>query len=239
MTLLSVKDVVASYGDITVLKGISINVNPGEVVSVIGANGAGKSTLLKVIAGLIPATKGSIIFKGEDITQTSPFERVSAGITLVPEGRKIFNSLTVLENLEMGAFNPRARRKKNVLLSQVFELFPELEKMKNRNASTLSGGEGQMLNIARGLMSDPELILFDEVSLGLAPAIVKRIYEAIKAINSKGISVILVEQNIMQSLNICNRFYLLTSGAIRLCGRPSEYGFEEIKKAYFGGVSGA
>lgn len=232
--MLSLRNVTVKYGDAEILKNISLDVNKGEIISIIGANGAGKSTLLKAIAGLVPVTRGSIIFKGRDITTTSPFERVSAGIALVPEGRKIFTSLTVLENLEVGAFIPRARPKKRILLEYVFKLFPELERIKNQNASTISGGEGQMLNIARGLMSDPELILFDEISLGLAPLIVKRLYDAIKEINSNGISIIVVEQNIRQSLSICNRFYLIRTGEIVLSGKPQDFNFEEIKNAYFG-----
>jgi len=232
--MLSLRNVTVKYDDVEILKDISLDVNKGEIISIVGANGAGKSTLLKAIAGLVPVARGSIIFKGKDITTASPIERVSSGIVLVPEGRKIFTSLTVLENLEVGAFISRARPKKKILLEYVFKLFPELKRIKNQNASTISGGEGQMLNIARGLMSDPELILFDEISLGLAPLIVRRLYDAIKEINSKGISVMLVEQNVKQSLSICNRFYLIRSGKIILSGKPQDFSFEEIKDAYFG-----
>jgi len=235
--MLSLENIYVNYGSIQVLHGINIEVNEGEIVTIIGANGAGKSTTLKAIAGLVTKTRNSSIkFMGEDITDLPPEKIVSKGISLAPEGRRIFPDLTVLENLEMGAYL-RAKDKEGVRkdLESIFEMFPILEQRRNQSGKTLSGGEQQMLAIARALMANPKLLMLDEPSTGLAPLIIKDIFGIIKQVNEKGTTVLLVEQNSKIALGIADRGYVLKNGVVVLqdtCENLMKN--EEIKKAYLG-----
>jgi len=235
--MLSLENIYVNYGSIQVLHGINIEVNEGEIVTIIGANGAGKSTTLKAIAGLVTKTRNSSIkFMGEDITDLPPEKIVSKGISLAPEGRRIFPDLTVLENLEMGAYL-RAKDKAGVRkdLESIFEMFPILEQRRNQSGKTLSGGEQQMLAIARALMANPKLLMLDEPSTGLAPLIIKDIFGIIKQVNEKGTTVLLVEQNSKIALGIADRGYVLKNGVVVLqdtCENLMKN--EEIKKAYLG-----
>jgi len=232
--LLKVENLDVKYGDFQALRNVSLEVREGSVVSVIGANGAGKSTLLKTIAGLLKPVRGRILFGGQDITGWRPDQVVAAGVALVPEGARVFPRMTVLDNLITGSYTPRARKKRDTLIGRVYELFPILAKRSSQLASTMSGGERQMLAIGRALMSDPKLILFDEISLGLAPVVIKDIYERIKEINAEGTTVVLVEQDVRRSLKASEVAYVMLEGQIVLSGRSKELGEEEVRKAYFG-----
>lgn len=231
---LKVEDLDAHYGDIQALFDVSLEVREGEIVSVIGANGAGKSTLLNTIAGLKIPTRGSIEFMGERIDGMSPHEIVPRGLSLVPEGRRIFSRLTVYENLIMGAYVPRIRKKRNMILDRLFDLFPRLKDRNDQIADTLSGGEQQMLAIARAMMSEPRLILCDEISLGLAPVVVKDIYARLTQINQEGVTIVLVEQDVKRSLRTSDRAYIMLEGRNVLEGEPHTLTEETVKKAYFG-----
>ena len=233
-TLLFVEHLDVYYGDFHALWDVSLTVEEALVVSIIGANGAGKSTLLNTISGVLKPSQGGVLFCGKRINGLMPYQAVFEGISMVPEGRRVFPRLSVLENLEIGSYTPKARRKKDEILKKIYELFPVLEERRNQFSSTLSGGEQQMLAIARALMSDPKLILFDEISLGLAPLVIKQIYQRVKQINGDGITVVLVEQDIQRSLKAAHRVYIMQSGKIRLGGRPQDLSQEEIRKAYFG-----
>lgn len=232
--LLRVETIDVFYHEFHALWEISLEVEEGLVVSIIGANGAGKSTLLNAIAGVLAPVRGKIEFLGTKINGWMPYQTVAKGISLVPEGRRVFPRLTVLENLEMGCYLPRARQKKKEVLQKVYELFPILEERKHQFSSTLSGGEQQMLAVGRALMCEPRLILFDEISLGLAPLVIKHIYQRVKQINSDGITILLVEQDIQRSLKAAHKVYIMQSGRIRMEGRPGELSLEEVRKAYFG-----
>ncbi len=233
--LLSVEDLEVSYGPFKVLMGVSLVVKKGEVVAVVGANGAGKSTLLNTIAGLLPIRRGKIIFEGKEITRAPAYARVHMGIALVPEGRRIFPELNVLENLLLGSYPKHARDDSKENLRRVFDLFPILEKRQKQSAKTLSGGEQQMLAIGRALMSKPKLLLLDEMSLGLAPLVVDSLYAAIEKIRLEGTTILFVEQNVRKSLSHSDRGYLMKGGKIALCG-PSRDLLRErsIRQAYFG-----
>ena len=232
--LLRVDHIDVFYGDFHALWDVSLEVEEAFVVSIIGANGAGKSTLLNTISGVLKPARGTVEFHGKRIDGLMPYQAVVQGISMVPEGRRVFPRLTVLENLEVGSYIPKARRRKGEVLKKIYELFPVLEERKNQLSSTLSGGEQQMLAIGRALMSDPKLILFDEISLGLAPLVIKQIYQRVKQINGEGITALLVEQDIQRSLKAAHKVYIMQSGKIRLEGRPQELTQEEIRKAYFG-----
>jgi len=229
--LLDVRAVDAFYGDFQALFGVSLQVNAGEVVAVIGANGAGKSTLLKCIAGLMPAQLGSITFDGTEIGTTPAFKVLKRGIALVPEGRRLFPSLTVEENLKIGG---QSRRPGPWTLERVYQLFPVLAERRHLSATSLSGGQQQMAAIGRALMSNPKLLLCDEISLGLAPIIVRDIYARLPAIVSEGLSLIIVEQDIAQALKASRRVYCLQEGRIALQGAAGELTRERIAAAYFG-----
>ncbi len=231
---LKVSELDVHYQDFQALWGISLEVEEGEIVSVIGANGAGKSTLLNTISGLLNPTRGTIEFLGEKIDGLPPHETVPRGITLVPEGRRIFPRLTVYENLFMGSYTPRTRPKRDEALSKLYELFPVLKTRRNQMGNTLSGGEQQMLALGRALMSDPRLILCDEISLGLAPVVIKSIYRRLRQINQDGITIMLVEQDVKRSLKAAKRAYIMLEGKIVLQGDPSSLSEEQVKKAYFG-----
>ena len=219
------------YGDLKALFGISLSINPGEVHSVIGANGAGKSTLLKVIAGTMPATSGSLTFHGNDLSKLAPDKRVRSGISLVPEGRRIFSSLTVEENLKVGAYS---RRKGHWNLNNIRELYPLLAQRWDRIGFHCSGGELQMLAIGRALMANPDLLLIDEASLGLAPVVVAQVYASLPQITSQGTAVLLVEQDMQQALRASTHTSVLLEGKVVLEGISSKLNKEAIKRAYFG-----
>jgi branched-chain amino acid transport system ATP-binding protein len=233
--ILKIDNLDVHYGDLQAVWDVSLTVEAGQIIAIIGANGAGKSTTLRSVAGLIPPSKGRIEFMGTDITDLKSFQIVAEGIAMVPEGRRIFPGLTVKENLLIGAYTPRARKRSEVACQKVFNLFPILGERANQLGTNLSGGEQQMLAVGRALMSEPKLILFDEISQGLAPLIIKHIYEKIKEINREGITVVLVEQDIKRSLKASNWTYIFQQGRIALSGDPSVLTEEEVKKSYFGG----
>ncbi len=234
-SLLRVEKIDVFYHDFHALWDVSLEVEEGFVVSIIGANGAGKSTLLNTIAGVLRPSAGTIEFHGKRINGLMPYQAVTEGISMVPEGRRMFPRLTVLENLEVGCYIRKARKRKDEVLRRIYELFPILEERKNQFSSTLSGGEQQMLAIGRALMCEPKLILFDEISLGLAPLVIKNIYQTVRQINSEGkITALLVEQDIQRSLKAAHKVYIVQSGRIRLQGLPKELSQEDIRKAYFG-----
>lgn len=231
---LKVSELDVHYADFQALWNVSFEVKKGEIVSIIGANGSGKSTLLNSIAGLLAPTRGIIEFFGERIDDLLPHETVPRGITLVPEGRRVFPRLSVYENLVMGSYTPKKRAKKDETLAKIYELFPILEARRHQMANTLSGGEQQMLAIGRAMMSEPQLILCDEISLGLAPVVIKDIYKRLRQINQNGITIVLVEQDIKRSLKVANRAYIMLEGKVVLEGEPSSLTEEQVKKAYFG-----
>jgi branched-chain amino acid transport system ATP-binding protein len=231
---LKVSELDAHYKDFQALWNISFEVNKREMVSIIGANGSGKSTLLNSIAGLLVPSRGTIEFFGERIDGLLPHETVPRGITLVPEGRRVFPRLSVYENLVMGSYTPKMRAKKDEMLAKIYELFPLLKARRRQMANTLSGGEQQMLAIGRAMMSKPQLILCDEISLGLAPFVIKDIYKRLGQINQDGITIVLVEQDIKRSLKVANRAYIMLEGKVVLEGEPSSLAEEQVKKAYFG-----
>jgi branched-chain amino acid transport system ATP-binding protein len=232
--LLELKDVHTYYGNIEALKGISLTVEEGEIVTLIGSNGAGKSTTLRSISGLTPPRKGSISFDGNQIGETPPQDIVRMGISQSPEGRKTFQRMTVRDNLELGAY---LRRDANIEqdFARVFELFPRLGERQKQHAGTMSGGEQQMLAIGRALMANPKLLLLDEPSMGIAPILVERIYETIVAINEQGTTILLVEQNANFALGISSRGYVLETGTVALTDKASALqGNPEVQKAYLG-----
>lgn len=235
MALLEIKDLEVNYGVIKAIKGISFDVNEGEIIALIGANGAGKTTILHTITGLIQAKKGSIVFDGKELTKTPPHKIVSMGMAHVPEGRRIFQQLSVLENLKLGAYTRKDKSEIASTLKMVYERFPRLEERKNQIAGTLSGGEQQMLAMGRALMSKPRIILMDEPSMGLSPLLVSEIFDIIKVINESGTTVLLVEQNAKKALSIADRAYVLETGKITLSGDAKDLiNDESVKKAYLG-----
>lgn len=235
MSLLNLNKINGFYGDIQVLYDVSLKVEEGEIVTIVGANGAGKTTLLKIISGLFQPKSGTITFINQRIDNLPSHEIVRKGIVQVPEGRKLFPFLTVLENLEVGAYIPQARKHLKESLKMIFKSFPILSERKNQLARTLSGGEQQMLAIARGLMTKPKLLMLDEPSLGLAPLLVKEVFEIVKTVKQQNIPILLVEQNVKHSLEISNRAYVLENGKIVLEGKGQELlGNEKVKKAYLG-----
>jgi len=233
--LLKVSNVDVFYGGLQALWDISLTVNRGEIVAIIGANGAGKSTLINVISGVIHPVRGSIEYDGRNIANLEPFQVVTLGICQVPQAGRIFPNMTVLNNLIIGSYNRNARSKREENLKSVYQHFPILKERKNQLGKTLSGGERQMLAIGRGLMSDPKLMLFDEMSLGLGPIVVNELYRVLREIRERGITVILVEQNVRRSLKEADRAYIIEAGHIVLSGDVEELREEEkVKKAYFG-----
>ncbi|HOS29209.1 MAG TPA: ABC transporter ATP-binding protein [Treponemataceae bacterium] len=233
--MLSVKDLKVHYGAIQALRGISFNVNEGEIVTLIGSNGAGKTTTLHAVSNIIAKTSGTIIFEGEDITRNPPDAIVKTGLVQVPEGRRVFANLTVKENLEMGAFTRRDNKEIKRDMEKVYSLFPRLKERMRQLSGTLSGGEQQMLAMGRALMSKPRLLLLDEPSMGLAPILVEEIFSIIKTINENGTTILLVEQNAYKALAIADSAYILETGSVAKEGRAEDLILDEdVKKAYLG-----
>jgi len=233
--LLEVRDLDFAYGDVQVLRGVSLSVNAGEIVTLVGSNGAGKSTTLRNISRLARPRSGSIVFDGHDLTRLSSHQVVELGLVQVPEGRRVFPEMTVLENLRMGSYTRTARGDRSKNLERGLTLFPRLRERIGQAAGTLSGGEQQMLAIARGLMAKPRLLLLDEPSLGLSPLLVRTIFDTIAQINAQGTSVLLVEQNVYQSLRIAARGYVLETGKIALSGTGANLlANDEVKAAFLG-----
>lgn len=235
MAMLEVKDIEVYYGIIQALKGISFEVNEGEVIALIGANGAGKTTTLHTITGLLSPKKGSVLFEGQDITKVPAHKIVSLGMAHVPEGRRVFAELSVYQNLKMGAYTRKDKDEIAKTLEMVYKRFPRLEERKNQLAGTLSGGEQQMLAMGRALMSHPKIIVMDEPSMGLSPILVNEIFDIIKEVSASGTTVLLVEQNAKKALSIADRAYVLETGKIVLEGDAKELmNDDSIKKAYLG-----
>ena len=235
MAMLEIKDIEVYYGMIQAIKGISFEVNEGEVIALIGANGAGKTTILHTITGLLSPKKGSVLFEGKDITRIPAHKIVSLGMAHVPEGRRVFAELTVYENLKMGAYTRKDKGKIEQTLKMVYERFPRLKERKNQLAGTLSGGEQQMLAMGRALMSLPKIIVMDEPSMGLSPIFVNEIFDIIKSVSAGGTTVLLVEQNAKKALSIADRAYVLETGRIVLEGNAKDLlNDNSIKKAYLG-----
>ncbi len=233
--MLEIKDLHVHYGGIHALRGISLNVEDGKIISLIGANGAGKSTTLKAIMGLTPKTSGSVIYDGKDITNEKTKDIVKSGVILTPEGRRVFPDLTVDENIALGAYTRKDKAEIAKDRKWVFELFPRLEERKWQAAGTLSGGEQQMLAVARSLMGRPKLLMMDEPSLGLAPLIVKNIFNIIKEINKAGVNVLLIEQNAKAALEIADYGYVMETGVITISGSGKELLVnDQVRKAYLG-----
>ena len=233
--MLEVKNLDVWYGDFQVLREVSLQVEEGTIVALLGANGAGKTTLLKTISGLLQPRKGEIVFSGEPVHNLKPQDIVDRGIIHVPEGRRLFSDLTVLENLKLGAYTPAARPFFTESLERVFNLFPVLKERKDQKAGTLSGGEQQMLAIGRAVMARPKLIMLDEPSLGLSPMLVKTIFELISTLNEQKATILLVEQNVNQALKIAHQAFVLKIGKIVMSGRGDELlADDEIRKAYIG-----
>lgn len=235
MAMLEVKDLNVYYGMIQALKGISFEVNEGEVIALIGSNGAGKTTTLHALTGLVPAKSGSIHFEGQDIRKIPGHKIVSMGMAHVPEGRRVFAQLSVYENLKMGAYTRKDKEEIKQTLEMVYTRFPRLKERKNQLAGTLSGGEQQMLAMGRALMSHPKIILMDEPSMGLSPIFVNEIFDIIQEVSKSGTTVLLVEQNAKKALSIANRAYVLETGSISLSGNANDLLHDDsIKKAYLG-----
>ncbi len=232
---LKTEDLETGYGEVQILWGINLEVPAGNLTTILGANGAGKTTLLRAITGILPVWKGRVTFQGGEITQLSPHSRAERGLIMVPEGRMVFPEMTVLENLEMGAFNKRARSNIESNMEYALSLFPRLNERLNQKAGTLSGGEQQMLAIARGLMAEPEVLILDEPSLGLAPKLVIEVFETIQRLKEKGTTMLLVEQNVHLSLAVTDYAYVLAEGRVVMEGRGEDLEeSEEIRKAYLG-----
>jgi branched-chain amino acid transport system ATP-binding protein len=234
-TILKVNRIDVFHGSFQALWDVSLSVNEGEITAIIGANGSGKSTLMETISGLLHPSAGTIEFEGKDISGLQPFEILDLGISLLPEGGRIFPDLSVLENLKIGSYNPKARSEYTRNLQRVYQLFPALEVMRGRLAKSLSGGEKQMLALGRSLMSNPKLMLLDEMSLGLAPMLVNDLYKALREIRARGITILFVEQNVRRSLVEADSAYIMETGRIVLSGHVDDLREEaKVQKAYFG-----
>jgi branched-chain amino acid transport system ATP-binding protein len=236
MVMLEVKDLVVNYGVIQAVKGVSFEINEGEIVTLIGANGAGKTTIVKTISGLLKPKSGQIIYQKENLVHQKASQIVGAGISQVAEGRHIFAGMTVMENLQLGAFLQNSHDEVKKSYEEVFERFPILKKRRNQDAATLSGGEQQMLAIGRALMIRPKLLLLDEPSMGLSPLFIQEIFAIIKELNDRGTTILLIEQNAKQALAIADRGYVLATGKVQLTGTGSELlANSEVQQVYFGG----
>jgi len=232
--LLTIKGLRAGYGAVEVLRGVDLHIAPGELVALLGSNGAGKTTLNSVVSGLVPTWSGRVMFDGQDLTGAHYRRVVQAGLIQVPEGRKVFPNLSVLENLELGAFT-RARERRSQNLMRVFDIFPRLRERETQLAGTMSGGEQQMLAIGRGLMAEPKLLILDEPSLGLSPLLVEELFTLIAQLRAGGLAILLVEQNVGQSLEIADRAYVMENGSIRFSGTSTELlASDALRQAYLG-----
>ncbi len=233
--MLHVDSINVFYGEVQALWNVSFRVNEGEIVTLVGSNGAGKTTTLKTISGLLPARGGSILFEGSRLDQTPAHQIVELGIAHIPEGRRLWAGLNVMETLELGAYTQRAKQGKQESIDWVFSLFPRLAERKSQSAETLSGGEQQMLAIARGLLSKPKLLMLDEPSLGLAPILVEQLFEVIQEINQRGVTILLVEQNVQHAVSVANRAYILETGRVIKEGKSEELlNDPQVKNAYLG-----
>lgn len=235
MALLEVRDAASGYGELQVLWGVDMDLEPGLLTSLVGSNGAGKTTLLRSIMGRLPLKGGTVVFKDEDVGGMPAHEKAERGLILVPEGRQLFTSMTVEENLEMGATVPRAAAKTKENREKVYELFPRLKERAEQKAGTLSGGEQQMCAVARGIMGEPEILMVDELSLGLAPVLALNLFKALKQLREEGMTILLVEQNVHLALKISDYAYVLSEGRVSLHGPAAEVaGNQEVRKAYLG-----
>jgi len=234
-TLLKVEALEAGYGEVQVLWGVSLAAERGHLTAIVGANGAGKTTTLRAVAGTLPPWRGRVLFDGEDVTRLSTHDKAARGFALVPEGRQLFSAMTVGENLELGAFSKRAARKYSDRLDEVFALFPRLAERQRQIAGTLSGGEQQMVAIARGLMSAPDILIIDELSLGLAPVVVYQLFKTLKKLKEAGLTILLVEQNVHLALAVSEYAYVLAEGRLFTEGPPAKIAaMPEIRRAYLG-----
>jgi branched-chain amino acid transport system ATP-binding protein len=233
--LLRVDDLTAGYGEVQILWGISLAVPRGRLTTIVGANGAGKTTTLRAVVGSIAPWAGRVAFDGEDVTRLPAHAKAARGLVLVPEGRQLFGAMSIEENLEMGAFSKRAARKYDATLEQVFTLFPRLRERRRQRAGTLSGGEQQMLAIARGLMSDPEILIIDELSLGLAPVVLHQLFGTLKRLKDAGLTILLVEQNVHLALAVADHAYVIAEGRVFMDGPAAQLAsMPEIRRAYLG-----
>jgi len=235
VTTLAVRALESGYGEVQILWGASLELRPGKLTTLVGSNGSGKTTLLRTVMGLLPAWKGSVHYAGRDVTRLSAHEKAGLGLVLIPEGRQVFTTMTVTENLEMGASPAHARAEMRRTFDLVFELFPRLRERQRQLAGTLSGGEQQMLAIARGLMAKPQVLMFDEPSLGLSPLFVLNLFETIARLKREGLTMLLVEQNVQMSLAVSDYAYVLDHGRVAIEGEAREVrGMESVRKAYLG-----
>ncbi|WP_437618824.1 ABC transporter ATP-binding protein [Sorangium sp. So ce1151] len=232
---LEVTDLATGYGEVQILWGVTLRLEPGKLTALVGSNGAGKTTLLRAVTGLLPARGGSVVFAGRDVTRLPAHARAGEGLVMVPEGRQLFADMTVHENLELGAFSRRAQPGLRRNLERVFEMFPRLADRRGQKAGTLSGGEQQMVAVARGLMADPKVLMLDELSLGLAPRLVLDLFESLRRLKAEGLTMLLVEQNVAMAMAVSDYAYVLAEGRIHLEGEASELAKkEEVRRAYLG-----
>ncbi len=235
MALLEIRDVTSGYGEVQILWGVTFQLEPGRLTTLVGSNGAGKTTLLRTVMGLIRPWKGRIAFRGQEVTRLSPHEKAADGLVLVPEGRQLFTDMTVRENLEMGAVSPRAAPHKEKNLARAFDLFPRLKERAIQKAGTLSGGEQQMLAVARGLMAQPEVLMFDELSLGLSPMLVLQLFDTLRQLKAAGLTMLLVEQNVHMALAVSDYAYVLNEGKVWAEGPAREVAKNpQVRQAYLG-----
>ena len=234
-TLLEINNIESGYGEVQVLWGISLQVKPGKLTTIIGANGAGKTTTLRSVMGSVRPWKGKVLLNGEDITKLPPHARANRGLVLVPEGRQLFADMSVEENLEMGAYSPRARKGQKQNLERVYDAFPRLKERRKQLSSTLSGGEQQMLAMGRGLMQEPLVLMIDELSLGLSPLLAQQLFLSLKALRKQGLTIVLVEQNVHLALALSDYTYVLAEGRVEIEGNSREVaGMDAVRKAYLG-----
>ncbi|HXV44639.1 MAG TPA: ABC transporter ATP-binding protein [Anaerolineae bacterium] len=235
MAALEIQGLSSGYGEVQILWGVSLKLEPGKLTSLVGSNGAGKTTLMRTIMGLIKPWQGSVLFQGKEVTRVSPHAKAAAGLVLVPEGRQLFTDMTVYENLEMGAYTARTKANFKQNLARVFTMLPRLKERIQQKAGTMSGGEQQMLAVARGLMAEPEVLMLDELSLGLAPFLVLELFEVLRQLKQTGITIVLVEQNVQMALAVSDYTYVLSEGRIELEGPSRELAKNEhVRAAYLG-----
>ncbi|HUI84935.1 MAG TPA: ABC transporter ATP-binding protein [Candidatus Binatia bacterium] len=233
--VLELREVESGYGEVKVLWGISLSVAPGQLTTIVGANGAGKTTTLRATMGSIRPWKGKILFNGDDVTRLSPHAKAARGLVLVPEGRQLFPDMSVEENLEMGAYSHRARRRRKQNLDRVYDVFPRLKERRRQKSSTLSGGEQQMLAMGRGLMQEPVVLMIDELSLGLAPVLVQHLFLTLKQLREQGLTLVLVEQNVHLALALSDYTYVFSEGRVTIEGKSRDVsGMDEVRRAYLG-----